>query len=39
MNATQIAEAYAGQTQEERERRFVQLLAKVEKETELPRPS
>src|SRR5579863_6842844 len=39
MNATQIAEAYAGQTQEERERRFVQLLAKVEKETGVPRPS
>ncbi|MDE3136406.1 MAG: phosphomethylpyrimidine synthase ThiC [Acidobacteriota bacterium] len=30
MNATQIADAYAGQTQEERQQRFVQLLAKVE---------
>jgi phosphomethylpyrimidine synthase len=30
MNATQIAEAYAGQTQEERQERFVQLLSKVE---------
>jgi hypothetical protein len=31
MNATQIAEAYAGQTQEDRQQRFTQLLAKVEK--------
>ncbi len=30
MNATQIAEAYAGQTQAERQERFVQLLAKIE---------
>jgi phosphomethylpyrimidine synthase len=30
MNITQIAEAYAGQTQADREQRFVQLLAKVE---------
>jgi len=30
MNATQIAEAYAGQTQQERQERFVQLLAKVD---------
>ena len=30
MNATQIAEAYSGQTQEERQERFVQLLAKVD---------
>ncbi len=30
MNATQLAESYAGQTQEERQQRFVQLLAKVE---------
>jgi phosphomethylpyrimidine synthase len=31
MNATQVAEAYAGQTQEERRERFVRLLAKVDK--------
>src|SRR5215469_16582621 len=31
MNATQIAEAYGGQTQEDRQQRFTQLLAKVEK--------
>ncbi|HVB99172.1 MAG TPA: phosphomethylpyrimidine synthase ThiC [Candidatus Dormibacteraeota bacterium] len=31
MNATQVAEAYAGQTQEERQERFVQLLSKVGK--------
>jgi phosphomethylpyrimidine synthase len=30
MNTTQIAEAYAGQTQEDREAKFVQLLAKVQ---------
>jgi phosphomethylpyrimidine synthase len=30
MNATQIAEGYAGQTQAEREQKFVELLAKVE---------
>jgi len=30
MNATQIAEAYSGQTQEQRQERFVQLLAKVD---------
>ncbi len=30
MNATQLAEAYAGQTQEERQQRFVDLLAKIE---------
>jgi phosphomethylpyrimidine synthase len=30
MNATQIADAYAGQDQKERQERFVQLLAKVE---------
>jgi phosphomethylpyrimidine synthase len=30
MNVTQVAEAYAGQTQADREQRFVQLLAKVE---------
>jgi phosphomethylpyrimidine synthase len=30
MNATQIAEAYAGQTQAERQERFVQLLSKIE---------
>jgi phosphomethylpyrimidine synthase len=35
MNATQIADAYSGQTQEERQERFVQLLAKVD----LPRSS
>jgi phosphomethylpyrimidine synthase len=29
MNATQIADAYAGQDQKERQERFVQLLAKV----------
>ncbi len=29
MNVTQVAEAYAGQTQEDREQRFVQLLSKV----------
>ncbi len=31
MNVTQLAEAYAGQTQEERQQKFVELLAKVEK--------
>ncbi|HVB33204.1 MAG TPA: phosphomethylpyrimidine synthase ThiC [Patescibacteria group bacterium] len=31
MNANQVAEAYAGQTQEERRERFVQLLSKVGK--------
>jgi phosphomethylpyrimidine synthase len=31
MNTTQIAEAYAGQTQEDRKQKFVELLAKVEK--------
>jgi len=31
MNLTQVAEAYSGQTQEQRQRRFVELLAKVEK--------
>ena len=31
MNVTQLAEAYAGQTQEERQQRFVELLAKVER--------
>ncbi len=31
MNVTQLAEAYAGQDQSEREQRFAQLLAKVEK--------
>jgi phosphomethylpyrimidine synthase len=31
MNATQIADAYAGQDQKERQERFVQLLAKVAK--------
>jgi phosphomethylpyrimidine synthase len=30
MNITQVAEAYGGQTQADREQRFVQLLAKVE---------
>jgi len=30
MNLTQIAEAYAGQTQQERRERFVELLARVE---------
>jgi phosphomethylpyrimidine synthase len=30
MNVTQVAEAYAGQTQADREQRFVQLLAKVQ---------
>jgi hypothetical protein len=30
MNTTQIAEAYAGQTQEDREAKFVQLLSKVQ---------
>jgi phosphomethylpyrimidine synthase len=30
MNATQIAEAYAGQTQAEREQKFAQLLAKIQ---------
>ena len=39
MNATQIAEAYAGQTQEERQQRFGQLLARVGKEAGTPRPS
>ena len=39
MNATQIAEAYAGQTQAEREERFIQLLAKVEKKTGAPQAS
>jgi phosphomethylpyrimidine synthase len=32
MNATQIAEAYEGRTQAEREQKFVELLAKVEGE-------
>jgi len=31
MNATQLAEAYAGQDQSERQQRFVELLSKVEK--------
>ncbi len=31
MNVTQLAEAYAGQDQSERQQRFVELLAKVEK--------
>jgi phosphomethylpyrimidine synthase len=31
MNVTQLAEAYAGQDQAEREQKFAQLLAKVEK--------
>jgi phosphomethylpyrimidine synthase len=31
MNTTQIAEAYAGQTQDDRKQRFVELLAKVER--------
>jgi hypothetical protein len=31
MNTTQIAEAYAGQTQEDRKQKFIELLAKVEK--------
>ncbi len=31
MNTTQIAEAYAGQTQDDRQQRFVELLAKVER--------
>ncbi len=31
MNVTQLAEAYAGQTQEERQQKFVELLAKIEK--------
>jgi hypothetical protein len=31
MNVTQLAEAYAGQTQEERQQKFVELLAKVDK--------
>ncbi len=30
MNVTQVAEAYAGQDQSEREQRFAQLLAKIE---------
>jgi hypothetical protein len=29
MNATQIAEAYAGQTQADREQKFAQLLSKI----------
>ncbi|HEV2299010.1 MAG TPA: phosphomethylpyrimidine synthase ThiC [Candidatus Acidoferrales bacterium] len=32
MNATQIADAYSGQDQNERQKRFIQLLAKVESE-------
>ncbi len=31
MNVTQLAEAYAGQTQEERQQKFVELLSRVEK--------
>ncbi len=31
MNVTQLAEAYAGQDQAERQQRFVELLAKIEK--------
>jgi hypothetical protein len=31
MNVTQVAEAIGGMDQAEREQRFVQLLAKVEK--------
>jgi hypothetical protein len=31
MNATQIAEIYQGLDQKERQQRFVELLAKVEK--------
>ncbi len=31
MNVTQLAEAYAGQDQSERQQRFVELLAKIEK--------
>ena len=30
MNTTQIAEAYAGQTQAERKQKFVELLVKVQ---------
>ncbi len=31
MNITQVAEGHAGQDQAERQERFVQLLAKVQK--------
>jgi hypothetical protein len=31
MNVTQLAEAYGGHDQSERQQRFVELLAKVEK--------
>jgi len=30
MNITQLAEAYGGQTQADREQKFVELLAKIE---------
>jgi hypothetical protein len=33
MNTTQIAEAYQGLDQKEREQRFTQLLAKVQPQT------
>ena len=39
MNATQIAEAYSGQTQADREQRFVQLLSKVQNKREPARHS
>jgi hypothetical protein len=38
MNTTQIAEAYQGLDQKEREQKFTQLLAKVEKSRELEEP-
>jgi hypothetical protein len=39
MNTTQIAEAYQGLDQKEREQKFTQLLAKVEKSREPDEPS